>query len=110
MEGFWDFAKTLLIVGAVLFGLTLILLAIPGSRLGKVFSTVFFAIAGLLGLYVISPLDFIPDLIPLLGQVDDVLATAFAVVSAIGGLLFYINGRKSLPDDEKSNRTDLSLK
>jgi hypothetical protein len=110
MEGFWDFAKTLLIVGAVLFGLTLILLAIPGSRLGKVFSTIFFTIAGLLGLYVISPLDFIPDLIPLLGQVDDVLATAFAVVSAIGGLLFYISGRKSLPDDERSNRTDLSLK
>jgi hypothetical protein len=30
MESFWEFAKTLLIVGAVLFGLILILLAIPG--------------------------------------------------------------------------------
>ena len=110
MEGFWEFAKTLLIVGAVLLGLILILLAIPGSRLGKVFSTIFFALAGLLGLYVISPLDFIPDLIPLLGQVDDVLATILAVVSAIGGLLFYFSGRKSLPEDEKKNRTDLYLK
>ena len=110
MEGFWEFAKTLLIVGAVLLGLILILLAIPGSRLGKVFSAMFFAMAGLLGLYVISPLDFIPDLIPLLGQVDDVLATVLAVVSAIGGLVFYFSGRKSLPEDEKKNRTDLYLK
>jgi uncharacterized membrane protein YkvA (DUF1232 family) len=110
MESFWGFAKTLLIVGAILFGLMLILLAIPGSRLPKVFSAIFFTVAGLLGLYVISPLDFIPDLIPILGQVDDVLASVLAVVSAIGGLLFYLSGRKSLPADEKSNRTDLYLK
>jgi uncharacterized membrane protein YkvA (DUF1232 family) len=110
MESFWEFAKTLLIVGAVLFGLILILLAIPGSRLRKVFSTIFFALAGLFGLYVINPLDFIPDIIPLLGQVDDVLASVLAVVSAIGGLLFYISGRKSLPGEEKNNRTDLYLK
>ena len=110
MEGFWDFAKTLLIVGAVLFGLFLILLAIPGSKLPKLVSTFFFALAGLFGLYVINPVDLLPDLIPILGQVDDVLATLLAVVSAIGGLLFYISGRKSLPEEEKNHRTDLSLK
>ena len=108
MERFWEFAKLLLIVGAVLFGLILILLALPGSRLRKVFATVFFAIAGLLGLYVISPLDFIPDIIPVLGQIDDLLATVLAIVSAIGGVLFYLNGHHSLTEEEKNS--DLYLK
>jgi uncharacterized membrane protein YkvA (DUF1232 family) len=108
MERFWEFAKLLLIVGATLFGLILILLALPGSRLRKVMATVFFTIAGLLGVYVISPLDLIPDIIPVLGQVDDVLASILAIVSAIGGLLFYLNGRKALPGD--GNNTENSLK
>jgi uncharacterized membrane protein YkvA (DUF1232 family) len=108
MEHFWEFAKLVLIVGAVLFGLLLILLAIPGSRLRKVLATVFFSIAGLLGVYVISPLDFIPDIIPVLGQMDDLLASVLAIISAIGGVLFYLNGRKSLPGEEKN--TDPYLK
>jgi uncharacterized membrane protein YkvA (DUF1232 family) len=107
MESFWDFAKVLLIVGAVLLGLILILLAIPGSRLRKVFATFFFAIAGVLGVYMISPLDFIPDIIPVLGQIDDLLASVLAIVSAIGGVLFYLGGRKSLTEEENNNTKDL---
>jgi uncharacterized membrane protein YkvA (DUF1232 family) len=110
MDNFWDFARLLVIVGAVLLGLVLILLALPGSRFRKVLSTVFFAIAGLLGIYIVSPLDFIPDLIPVLGQMDDVLASILAVISAISGLLFYINNRQSLSDGEEQNKTDLYLK
>ena len=110
MDNFWDFAKLLVIVGAVLLGLVLILLALPGSRFRKALSSVFFAIAGLLGVYIVSPLDFIPDLIPVLGQVDDVLASVLAVISAISGLLFYINNRQSLPEGEEKNKTDLYLK
>lgn len=110
MESFWELAKILVIAGAVLLGLLLVLLAIPGSRLRKVFSTIFFAIAGVLGVYIISPLDFIPDIIPLLGQIDDLLASVLAIVSAIGGVLFYLNGNKSLPDDEKNKKADLYLK
>ena len=110
MDNFWDFAKLLVIVGAVLLGLILILLALPGSRFRKVLSTVFFSIAGLLGIYIISPLDFIPDLIPVLGQMDDVLASILAVISAISGLLFYMNNRQSLSDSEEKNKTDLYLK
>jgi uncharacterized membrane protein YkvA (DUF1232 family) len=110
MDSFWDFAKILVIVGAVFLGLILILLALPGSRLRKVLSTVFFTIAGVLGIYIISPLDFIPDLIPVLGQMDDVLASILAVISAIGGLLFYMNNRQSLSEGEEKNKTDLYLK
>ncbi len=110
MDGFWEFAKIVVVVGAVLLGLVLILLALPGSRIRKVLSKVFFAIAGVLGVYILSPLDLIPDLIPVLGQVDDVLASVLAVISAISGLLFYMNNRQSLSEDEGRNKTDHYLK
>jgi len=73
MESFWDFAKLALIVGAVLTAIVLILLALPGSRLRRAFATLFFAIAGVLGVYIVSTIDFIPDIVPLLGQLDDAL-------------------------------------
>jgi uncharacterized membrane protein YkvA (DUF1232 family) len=108
MESFWEYAKITLIVGAVLTAIVLILLALPGSRLRKTFATLFFAIAGVLGIYVVSPLDFIPDIIPLLGQSDDVLATILAIVNGIAGILLYLKGRSSSPDLRDPSKIDLS--
>src|SRR5215207_9907083 len=110
MESFWEFAKIALIVGAALTAIVLILLALPGSHLRKTFATLFFAIAGLLGIYVVSPMDFIPDIIPLLGQLDDALATVLAIVNGIAGILLYLKGRSSTSERSDSSRTDLSVR
>ena len=110
MDSFWEFAKIALIVGAALTLIVLILLILPGSRLRKAFSTLFFAIAGVLGIYVVSPMDFIPDIIPLLGQSDDALATVLAIVNGIAGILLYLKGRSSTSELRDPGRTDLSAR
>ena len=110
MESFWEFAKIALIVGAALTAIVLILLALPGSRLRKTFATLFFAIAGVLGIHVVSPIDFIPDIIPLLGQSDDALATVLAIINGIAGSLLYLKGRSSTPELKDLRKTDLSAR
>ena len=110
MESFWEYAKIALIIGGALTVIVLILLILPGSRLRKAFSTLFFAIAGLLGVYIVSPIDLIPDIIPLLGQSDDAVATILAIVNGIAGILLYLKGRSSTPELRDPSKTDLSVR
>jgi uncharacterized membrane protein YkvA (DUF1232 family) len=99
---FWDIAKIVAIVGAILIVLVLILLAIPGSRLRNVFSAIYFVVAALLGVYVVSPIDLIPDFIPLLGLSDDAVASVIAVANAVAGIILYLRRRSS--QSELQNR------
>jgi uncharacterized membrane protein YkvA (DUF1232 family) len=108
MESFLENAKIARIIRGVLALVVLILLILPGSRLRKLFSTLFFAIAGLLGIYVVSPMDFIPDIIPLLGQSDDALATVIAIINGIAGILLYLKGRSSSPERRDQSKNNLS--
>jgi len=89
MSNFWDFAKTIAIIIAVLFGIFLILLAIPQSRLRSVFLKVFgitaYFITGLFVLYIINPLDLIADIIPVVGQADDLVGIVGAIITATTG-------------------------
>jgi uncharacterized membrane protein YkvA (DUF1232 family) len=110
MESFWEYAKIALIVGAALTAIVLILLVLPGSRLRKAFSKLFFIIAGILGVYIVSPMDFMPDIVPVLGQLDDVLATVLAIVNGIAGILLYLKGRSPSPELRDPGKNDLSVK
>jgi uncharacterized membrane protein YkvA (DUF1232 family) len=110
METFWEYAKIALIISAALAVIVVILLILPGSRLRKLFSALLFAIAGLLGIYVVSPLDFIPDIIPLLGQSDDALATVIAIINGIAGILLYLKGRSASPKLGDRRKNDLSAR
>ena len=101
MESFWDIAKIVAILGAIFIVLVLILLAIPGSRLRKVFSAIYILVAALLGVYVVSPIDFIPDFIPLLGLSDDAAASVIAVANAVAGIILYFKRRSSPPEVRK---------
>lgn len=100
----WDIAKIVAIVGAVLIVLVLILVAIPGSRLRKVFSAIYFAVAALLGVYVVSPIDLLPDFIPLLGLSDDAAASVIAVANAVAGIILYLRRRSSQPELQHKRR------
>jgi uncharacterized membrane protein YkvA (DUF1232 family) len=107
---FWDVAKIVAILGAVFTVLVLILLAIPGSRLRKVFSAIYFLVAALLGVYVVSPIDLIPDIIPLLGLSDDAVASVVAMANAVAGIILYLRRRSSPSELQNKNRTDLYTK
>ena len=98
---FWDIAKIVAILGAVFIVLVLILLAIPGSRLRKVFSAIYLLVAALLGFYVVSPIDIIPDFIPLLGLSDDAVASVIAAANAISGIILYLKRRSSSTEVRK---------
>lgn len=84
---FWDFASTAAILLFALAALFIVLLALPQSRLRQVLfrmiSWINGLIAVLLGISVVSPIDAIPDVVPVLGQADDVMAIAGAIGAAI---------------------------
>jgi uncharacterized membrane protein YkvA (DUF1232 family) len=107
---FSDIAKIVAILVVIFIVLVLILLAIPGSRLRKVFSAIYFVVAALLGVYVVSPIDFIPDLIPLLGQSDDALASVIAVANVVAGIILYFKRRSSEPELQNKRSMDLNIR
>jgi hypothetical protein len=82
-----------------LLALFLILLALPQSRLRyyvlRGIGIVFFTITGLLTLYIINPVDILPDVIPLLGQADDGGALMGAIITGLSGALAWWTSRKS---------------
>ena len=84
MEGAFDVIKTLIIAVAVVFVVFLILMAIPKSKLRDiVLEYLGWGTATVSGISVISPIDVIPDFIPIAGQLDDIGMIIFGLISGI---------------------------
>ncbi len=79
----------------------LVLLALPKSRLRyyvlRIMAGVFFTIAGLFALYILSPADLVPDVIPILGQIDDVGALVGLVMTVISAITAWRSSRQPGP-------------
>lgn len=109
-----DFFSLVKFVFAGLIGLGvifLILIALPKSRLRGVALTISGWVMKLLALlclvYVVSPLDLIPDAIPVAGLADDLLALIIGTASAIGGFSSAKAGRRQDGDIIEASYTVL---
>lgn len=104
-EGFWEFAKTTVIAVAALFALLLVVLALPGSPFRRVFLRVAAWALGAVTVtalaYIISPADLLPDVIPLLGQVDDLGALVGAVTTGIAAVAAAVGSRRQVRGDPR---------
>jgi uncharacterized membrane protein YkvA (DUF1232 family) len=85
----------------------MVLLSLKESRLRgivlKTFAWFLYSVTGLLALYIISPVDLIPDVIPVLGQMDDGVAAVSAILTGLSGLIAMTQGNKSLRQYRKHN-------
>jgi uncharacterized membrane protein YkvA (DUF1232 family) len=91
MSEFIELLKILIIANSSLAALWLILIALPGSHLRnyllQLYSKALYLATGLALVYIVNPIDLIPDIIPLFGQADDAVAVVSGIVTATFGWL-----------------------
>jgi len=96
MEHIFDFLKFIAVLIGVLIVVFLVLLALPNSKLRQSILKIYSIVALISTIfsvgYIISPIDAIPDLIPVAGQGDDLVAVVSALATAVTG---FISWRKS---------------
>ena len=88
MEAFFDFLKVAFIGLFALFALFIILISLPASRLRSfLLETMGWGTAGVSAVSVVSPIDFVPDFIPVLGWADDIGALVVGAASIMMALV-----------------------
>ncbi|MCX6809595.1 MAG: DUF1232 domain-containing protein [Candidatus Berkelbacteria bacterium] len=96
MDAFWDFLKVIVICITALLVVFFVLLALPNSKLRqsilKIYSIISLVATIFSAVYIISPVDIIPDVIPVAGQGDDMVAAISGLATAISG---YVAWQKS---------------
>jgi len=80
----FEMINTLIMCGTGLFVVFLILLAMPKSQLRSFLAPlVGWAVAALSTIYIVSPIDIVPDFIPIAGWLDDGGALMTAIAGAV---------------------------
>ena len=96
MEILFDFLIVIGIIIAILVAIFLVLLSMPKSKLRESIFRVYSIVTTILSIisviYIVSPLDIIPDFIPIAGQSDDLVAFATALTTAFTS---YVSWKKS---------------
>ncbi len=80
----YEMFQMLIICGTVLMAAFLILLAMPQSKLREfLMPFVGWAVAALSTIYIVSPIDIVPDFIPVAGWLDDGGALITGIAGAV---------------------------
>lgn len=83
MESFFSFLKVFVVSGSLLFLVMLVLVSLPQSKLRCVgLELAKWALCAGLALLTVSPVDVIPDVVPVAGWLDDIGYIVAAVAAA----------------------------
>ena len=84
MNSCLTFGLAIVICGTLLLGLFLVLLSMPKSKLRSVvFELLGWFTTASATVLVVSPIDLMPDVVPVAGQIDDVLYIVVGIIAAV---------------------------
>ncbi|MFK7735166.1 MAG: YkvA family protein [Pirellulaceae bacterium] len=87
MEYFFETLQMIVVCGSLLGICFLVLLALPKSRLRScLLELAKYVMAAGFAVLLLSPIDLVPDVIPLLGQLDDIGYIAGGITSVVSAV------------------------
>jgi hypothetical protein len=98
--------QTFIICVTLLFAALLILLSLPKSQLRFFLLEILgWTGAALAGLYILCPIDVIPDFIPIVGWIDDGFALIGGIVSCLAAIAARSDRQRSLSQPPRPDAT-----